>query len=81
MQQGCQSAIVYLNDQGVRLWRLQAVTWHYSSMTPENSEIPDWARQERVADLAWIAENLDVFWTTATAAFEDVGLETIIIGT
>jgi len=47
-------------------------------MTPENRNIPDWARLERQADLAWIGENLDVFWRTATAAFEDAGREAIV---
>ena len=50
-------------------------------MTPENPKIPDWALQERQADLDWIAENLDVFWTAATAAFEDVGRGAVVIGT
>lgn len=30
-------------------------------MTPENKGMPEWARQEREEDLAWIRENLDVF--------------------
>ena len=50
-------------------------------MTPENKKIPDWAHRERQADLDWIAENLDVFWTAATAAFEDIGRGAIVIGT
>jgi hypothetical protein len=50
-------------------------------MTPENLQIPDWARQERQADLAWIAENLDTFWTAATRAFQDVGVGAIVVDT
>jgi len=50
-------------------------------MTPENPNIPDWAQRERLADLAWIGENLDVFWRTATAAFEDVGRGAIVVDT
>ena len=50
-------------------------------MTPENKKIPDWAHRERQADLDWIGENLDVFWTAATAAFEDVGRGAIVIDT
>jgi transposase InsO family protein len=44
-------------------------------MTPEYRDIPDWARQEREADLVWIAENLDVFSVAATLAFEEVALK------
>jgi len=50
-------------------------------MTPENPTIPDWAQRERQADFGWIAENLDVFWMTATAAFEDAGRGAIVIDT
>jgi hypothetical protein len=50
-------------------------------MTPENPKIPDWARRERLADLDWIAENLDLFWTAATTAFEDVGRGAIVVDT
>ena len=48
-------------------------------MTPENRNLPDWARRERQADFAWISDNLDVFWTGATAAFEDAGRGAILV--
>jgi len=50
-------------------------------MTPENKRIPDWALQGRQADLAWIADNLDQFWTVARSAFEDVGRGAIVVDT
>ena len=50
-------------------------------MTPEHARIPDWAHQDRQADFAWIAENLDVFWTVATTALEDAGRGAIVIDT
>jgi hypothetical protein len=50
-------------------------------MIPENPKIPDWAQQERQADLNWVAQNLDVFWTAATVAFEDVGRGAIVVDT
>ena len=50
-------------------------------MTPETENTPDWARQERQADFGWIAENLNVFWTTATTALEDDGRGAILVDT
>ena len=50
-------------------------------MTPENREIPDWAHRERQADLAWIQENLDVFWAAATVAFEGAGRGAVVVDT
>ena len=50
-------------------------------MTPENPNIPDWAQRERLADLGWIAENLDLFWTVATTALEDAGRGAIVVDT
>jgi hypothetical protein len=50
-------------------------------MPPENRNIPDWARQERQADLDWIRENLDVFWTAATTAFEATGRGAVVVDT
>jgi len=50
-------------------------------MTPENQHIPGWARRERQADLGWLAENLDAFWTAATTGFEDAGRGAIVVDT
>jgi hypothetical protein len=48
-------------------------------MRLEQSPIPDWACRERLDDLAWIAENLDLFWAAATSAFEDAGRGAIVV--
>jgi hypothetical protein len=48
-------------------------------MTPENPNIPAWARQERQADLGWIAENLDMFSAIASLAFEEEGRGAIVV--
>jgi hypothetical protein len=48
-------------------------------MTPENNGVPEWAQRERQADLAWIAENLDVFSAIASVAFEDAGRDAIVV--
>jgi hypothetical protein len=50
-------------------------------MTPERHNIPDWACQEREADLAWISENLGIFCTVATDALEDSGRGAIVVDT
>ena len=50
-------------------------------MTPEDHSIPAWARQERQADLGWIAENLDVFSAIASVAFENSGRGAIVVDT
>ena len=50
-------------------------------MTPENGDIPDWALRERPADLGWLAENLDAFWTAATTVFENAGRGAIVVDT
>jgi hypothetical protein len=50
-------------------------------MTPENPKIPDWAQRQRQADLVWITENIDAFWTAASTAFQDVGAGAIVVDT
>ncbi len=50
-------------------------------MTPENRNMPDWVHQERQADLAWIKENLDVFYTAAAAALQDTGRGAVVVDT
>ncbi len=50
-------------------------------MSPERCNIPDWARQERQVDLAWVRENLDVFWISSWLAFEDIGRGALAIDT
>lgn len=47
----------------------------------ERGSFPDWAEEERPRDLVWIKENLDVFWTVSTDAFEEVGRGAIFVDT
>ena len=43
--------------------------------------MPEWARRERHADLDWIAENLDLYWTAAAFAFKATGRGAIVVDT
>src|SRR5437763_8166417 len=43
--------------------------------------IPAWAERERLSDMAWIAEKLNVLWPAAQAAFAEVGRGTITVDT
>jgi hypothetical protein len=47
----------------------------------EPRKIPEWAKRERASDLAWIAENLHVFFPAARAGFEQVGRGAIVTDT
>jgi hypothetical protein len=40
---------------------------------------PDWAEQERAGDLAWIQENLHIFWPAAQLSHETVGRGAIVV--
>ena len=44
-------------------------------------KIPEWARQERRADMGWIRENFHVFWPTAKQAYQEFGRGVIIVDT
>lgn len=50
-------------------------------MTPENSKLPDWAQRERESDLHLIAENQNLFWTSAALAFVETGRGAIVVDT
>jgi len=54
---------------------------HQLSMSPEHRRIPDWAQQDRRHDMAWIGENLHVFWPAATTAFAQQGRGALIVDT
>jgi hypothetical protein len=45
------------------------------------SHIPPWAERERLSDMAWIGENLHVFWPAAQAAYEEEGRGAIVADT
>jgi hypothetical protein len=44
-------------------------------------QIPEWAEKERLSDLAWLAENLPVFWPVAQAGFDEFGRGAVTIDT
>lgn len=47
----------------------------------EKQEFPNWADQERAGDLAWIQENLHIFWPAARIAYQTVGRGAIVVDT
>ncbi len=47
----------------------------------ESKRIPPWAERERGRDLAWIQENLHIFWPAATKGFETSGRGAIVSDT
>lgn len=48
--------------------------------TPER-DIPDWAEKDRERDLAWIGENVHIFWPAAQLGYESVGRGAIVVDT
>lgn len=42
---------------------------------------PEWARQERLRDLAWLSEELPTLWTVAQAGYVAVGRGAVVIDT
>lgn len=44
-------------------------------------DLPRWAEQERLGDMAWIAENLHVLWPAAQAAYAELGRGAITVDT
>ena len=51
-------------------------------MTGRNEKhLPHWAEQERSGDLAWIRENLHIFWPAAQMGYETVGRGAIVVDT
>ncbi len=45
------------------------------------SPIPEWAQRERMQDVAWIGENLHLFWPVAQQGFERAGRGGIVTDT
>ncbi len=41
--------------------------------------IPEWASREREGDLAWIGENVGVFWPAAQSGFKAAGRGAIVV--
>ena len=51
-------------------------------MSPERKpHIPEWARRERLADLVWIAENMQEFWAAAQRSFAEFGRGALAVDT
>lgn len=47
----------------------------------ENHPMPEWAQRERNNDLAWISDNLYVFWPAAQQAYKELGRGAIVVDT
>ena len=43
--------------------------------------MPEWAMRERIGDLAWIEQNLSVFWPIAQAGYEALGRGALVVDT
>jgi hypothetical protein len=48
-------------------------------MTTEKPNIPEWALRERQHDLAWLGENIELFYLAATAACREAGRGAIVV--
>ena len=44
-------------------------------------QFPRWAEQERSSDLAWLVENLPLFWPVAQAGYTEFGRGAIVVDT
>jgi hypothetical protein len=47
----------------------------------QRPRIPDWARRERQGDMAWITENVHVFWPAAQRGFAETGRGALVVDT
>ena len=47
----------------------------------DRAPFPAWAERERAGDLAWIGENLHVFWPVAQQEYEELGRGAIVVDT
>jgi hypothetical protein len=43
--------------------------------------VPEWAERERTGDLAWIMENVGVFWPAARQAYAELGRGALVVDT
>ena len=50
-------------------------------MSPENFDMPEWAREDRESDMAWVRENLHVFWPLARDVFLENGRGAFVVDT
>ncbi|MBI3732793.1 MAG: hypothetical protein HY259_04965 [Chloroflexi bacterium] len=49
--------------------------------SPEQAVIPEWARRERAGDLAWIGQNLFLFWPIAQRGYAQCGRGALTVDT
>ena len=49
------------------------------SLERPEGQFPEWAERERAGDMAWIRENLYIFWPAAQTGYETVGRGAIVV--
>ena len=47
----------------------------------DRRNLPDWAECERAGDLAWIEENVHIFWPAAHQGYETYGRGAVVVNT
>jgi hypothetical protein len=47
----------------------------------DRPNLPDWAERDRIGDLAWIEENVHVFWPAAQQGYETYGPGAVVVNT
>lgn len=50
-------------------------------MGKRRRRIPEWARRQRLDDMAWVLENLHVFWPAAQEQYAEQGRGAIVVDT
>lgn len=60
---------------------IKRLIWYDNTMTERKRRFPDWAERERGGDMAWLRENLHVFWPLAQLGFQEVGRGAIVVDT
>ncbi|MCA9874041.1 MAG: hypothetical protein KC441_10305 [Anaerolineales bacterium] len=50
-------------------------------MSPEHTRLPDWAADERQADLGWIQAHADLFWAAAQIGHQADGRGALFVDT
>ena len=52
---------------------------YYDFMAEREKQEPDGAEQERLQDLNWIKQNVDVFWPTAQVMYPSFGRGALVV--
>jgi hypothetical protein len=50
-------------------------------MSAERRNLPDWARRERMGDMLWIQDNLELFFAATALFYEDAGRGALVVDT